>query len=110
MILRMSSEKRSVLPVHPGEVLKEEFLILYELSVNRLAKAVRVPVAHIVSLLKGEQRVTGEIAILLAHVFRTTPVFWLNLQANWDLESAQPSLSEEAIRGAIALSEDIFRA
>ena len=105
----MSSEKRSALPVHPGEILKEEFLIPYRLSARRLAKAVRIPVADIVSLLEGDQRVTGKIAVLLAHVFRTTPMFWLNLQANWDLESAQSSLSGEAIRGATALSEKIRR-
>lgn len=106
----MSIEKRSALPMHPGEILKEEFLVPHGLSAKRLSQAVCIPEAEIVALLEGQRRVSGEIAILLAHVFRTTSIFWLNLQANWDLETAQSSLSEESIRGATALSEEVRRA
>ena len=67
--------------IHPGEILKQEFLIPYNLSANRLAKAIGVPTNRITEIVNGTRSVTGETAVLLGHAFGTTPEFWLNLQS-----------------------------
>ncbi|CAN5299622.1 HigA family addiction module antitoxin [soil metagenome] len=72
-------------PIHPGEILKMEFLDEFELSAYALAKALRVPVNRITAIIRGERTITAGTALRLARFFGTTPEFWLNLQAHYDL-------------------------
>jgi antitoxin HigA-1 len=74
---------------HPGEVLLEEFLKPLELSVNALALALRVPATRIAAIVKCERAVTADTALRLARFFRTSPEFWMNLQAMHDLTRAR---------------------
>ena len=75
-------------PVHPGEVLKETLDDL-GLSMNRLAQEIRVPANRISAIIAGHRSITGETALRLARYFGTTPAYWINLQAHYDLESAR---------------------
>ena len=74
---------------HPGEVLSEEFLIPFGMSVNALAMGLRVPATRIGAIVKGERSVTADTALRLARFFRTSPEFWMNLQATHDLTKAR---------------------
>jgi antitoxin HigA-1 len=76
------------LHTHPGEVLKEEFLVPLGLSANALAAALGVPANRISDLLRERRGVTADTAHRLGRFFDTTPEFWMNLQANYDLSLA----------------------
>ena len=76
-------------PVHPGEVLKEEFMRPLGLSANGLARAVRVPPNRISAIVNGGRGLTADTALRLAKVFGTTPEFWLNLQQQYELDCAR---------------------
>jgi antitoxin HigA-1 len=86
--------------VHPGEVLKEEFLDPHGLSANRLAKAIGVPTNRITDIINGDRGITGETAVLLAHAFGTSPEFWLNIQVRYELDVAKSKVKPEAIQSA----------
>lgn len=72
------------MPIHPGEVLREEFMEPLGLSANRLAQAIGVPTHRITAILNGDRGITGETAILLGRALGTTPEFWLNLQSRYE--------------------------
>lgn len=73
-------------PIHPGEVLLEEFLKPFGISQYRLAKEIRVPPRRINEIIHGARSITADTALRLARYFRTSPAFWLNLQTRYDLE------------------------
>ena len=73
-------------PLHPGEILQEEFLKPMNLSQNRLALDIRVPARRINEIVQGKRSITANTALRLARYFGTTDRFWLNLQARYDLE------------------------
>lgn len=79
------SDKR-MRPVHPGEVLLEEFLAPMGLSQNVLARAVRVPPRRINEIVHGTRRVTADTALRLARFFGTSAEFWLGLQMDYELD------------------------
>ena len=83
-------------PVHPGEVLKEEFMKPLGLSANRLAHAVRVPPNRISAIANGERGVSADTALRLAKAFGTTAEFWLNLQKQYDLDCARDEATDLA--------------
>jgi len=74
---------------HPGEVLREEFLLPLELSARALAKSLGVPANRLTEIMRGERDVSADTAIRLGRYFKTDPRFWLNLQAAYDLSEAQ---------------------
>jgi antitoxin HigA-1 len=76
-------------PVHPGEILREEFMIPLKLNPHKLALALRVPAPGVYEIVKEERAVSMEMALRLARFFSTTPEFWVNLQAHFDLEIAR---------------------
>jgi addiction module HigA family antidote len=76
-------------PIHPGEVLKQDFMLPLGLSANALARHVGVPPNRIAAIVAGRRGVTGDIALRLAAAFGATPQFWLNLQSRWELETAR---------------------
>jgi addiction module HigA family antidote len=74
---------------HPGEIILEEYLKPLSMSVNALAIALRVPATRMGAIVKGERGVTADTAMRLARYFGTTPEFWMNLQAMYDLTKAR---------------------
>lgn len=74
-------------PVHPGEILREDFLPEYGLTASSLARALNIPRDRIEKIIRGQRAVTADTASRLARYFNTTPQFWMNLQANFDLAS-----------------------
>jgi addiction module HigA family antidote len=91
--------KRSKLPpVHPGEVLLEEFVKPMELSQNRLALGIGVPPRRINEIVLGKRRITADTALRLARFFGNSPEFWTGLQAHYDLDVASDELGERLKR------------
>jgi antitoxin HigA-1 len=76
----------TITPIHPGEILMEEFLEPLQVSQNRLAVAIGVPPRRINEIVHGKRRITADTALRLARYFGTTDGFWLNLQTRFDLE------------------------
>jgi addiction module HigA family antidote len=96
--------------VHPGEVLKEEFLDPHGLSANRLARAIGVPTNRITDIINGDRGITGETAVLLGHAFGTSPEFWLNIQLRYELDLARSKVKPEAIQSAARFALELARA
>jgi antitoxin HigA-1 len=84
-------------PIHPGEILREEFLVPLGMSANALALALHVPAPRINDVVRERRGVTPDTALRLARFFDTTAEFWLNLQSAFDLKQA-----EQAVGGKIA--------
>ena len=80
-------------PIHPGEILNEEFLWPMKITQYRLAKAIGVNARRIHSIVHGQRSITAETALLLARYFGNSPAFWMGLQCQYDLETAQDRLS-----------------
>jgi addiction module HigA family antidote len=72
-------------PIHPGEILREEFMVPLNLNANKLALALRVPAPSVYDIVHEERGISPEMALRLGYVFGTTPDFWLNLQSEYDL-------------------------
>jgi addiction module HigA family antidote len=87
----MSKSERLMPPVHPGEVLREDFMKPLGLTVNRLALELHVPATRIGEIVHGRRRITAETALRLARYFNTNAEFWLNLQTFFDLEVTRRS-------------------
>lgn len=85
-------------PVHPGEVLLEEFLKPMNLSQNRLAIDIGVDARRINEIVRGQRSVTADTALRLSRYFGTSPQFWLGLQAEYDLDVALDSLGNRLER------------
>jgi addiction module HigA family antidote len=85
---------KKLAPVHPGEVLSEEFLKPMGLSQHRLAMDIRVPARRINEIVLGKRRITADTALRLAKYFGTSAQFWMGLQADYDLDVAADSLSD----------------
>ena len=79
-------------PIHPGEVLLEEFLEPMGLSQNRIARDIGVPPRRINEIVHGKRRVTADTALRLAKYFKMSPEFWLGLQMDFDLDSEMDRL------------------
>lgn len=72
--------------IHPGEVLKEEFMIPFGISAYRLAKETFIPQTRVSEILKGNRRISADTALRLSRYFSNSPAFWLGLQTDYDLE------------------------
>jgi len=79
-------------PIHPGEILREEFLVPLDMSGNRLALSLRVPATRITAILNGERGLTADTALRLGRFFGTTPDFWMNLQKTFELRTAEEAI------------------
>jgi len=82
-------------PVHPGEVLREEFLVPLEMSANALSIRLRVPAPRVNDLVRERRGVSVDTALRLARFFNNTPEFWLNLQTAYDLKIAKATRASE---------------
>lgn len=81
--------------IHPGEVLKEEFLIPMNISAYRLAKEIVIPQTRISEIIRGRRAITADTAMRLSRFFGTSAEFWLNLQNSYDLEEIKREKAEE---------------
>jgi antitoxin HigA-1 len=84
--------KNNMRPIHPGEILREEFLVPLGMSAHALALELKVPAPRIYAIINEHRAITPDTALRLGHYFGTTPEFWLNLQTAYDLKVAQREL------------------
>ena len=85
-------------PIHPGEILREEFLLEYDLTASGLASALGVSRQTVNELLRERRAVSPEMALRLSRLFDNSPEFWLNFQRNVDLWDAEDSIRDEVRR------------
>jgi len=85
-------------PVHPGEVLREDYLAETGMSVNALAKHLKVPTPRLNDVILERRGISADTALRLARYFDTTPEFWLNLQASFDLKVAAGKVGDTITR------------
>ena len=90
--------KNGMRPIHPGEILREDYLKPLGLSVNALAKALKVPTTRMNEIVRERRGVTADTSLRLARYFETTERFWLNLQTEYDLRRTQISSAERVAR------------
>ena len=95
MLKSRTTTNKKLPNVHPGEILKEEFLLPMNVSAYRLAKEINVPETRISQIVRGKRAVTADTAIRFAKFFGTTAEFWLNLQNLYDLEEEEIQHSSE---------------
>ena len=98
---------RNIKPVHPGEILREEFMRPLGLSMNKLALDLRVPVTRIAEIVHQRRAITTDTALRLGRYFKTTPVFWMNLQVRYDLEVAEDEQAEKIARDVQPLEASV---
>jgi addiction module HigA family antidote len=94
---------RKMKPVHPGEMLREEFMKPLGISMNKLAIDLRVPVTRIGEIVHQRRGITADTALRLARYFKNTPEFWMNLQTWYDLELAKDEREERINRDVIPI-------
>jgi addiction module HigA family antidote len=90
----------SRVPTHPGEILREEFLVPLRQTQVALAEHLGIPLQRVNEIVRGKRGVTPDTAWLLAQAFGTTPQFWLNLQAAYDLAVQRPARRVQRLRRA----------
>jgi addiction module HigA family antidote len=88
-------------PIHPGEILREEFLSPLGMSAHELAMALRVPATRINDIVNEKRGITADTALRLSRYFGTTPKFWTNMQASWELEVAEDQLGNAVRRDVL---------
>lgn len=85
---------KKINPIHPGEILLEEFLLPMHLSQNKIATDIGVSPRRINEIVHGKRRITAETALRLAHYFKMSPQFWLGLQMDYDLDVEEDRLAD----------------
>lgn len=81
-------------PIHPGEILKEEFLKPLDITMYRIAKDIDVPAIRISQIVSGQRAITADTALRFGKYFNNSPEFWLNLQLYYDLEKEKQLLAD----------------
>jgi addiction module HigA family antidote len=97
--------KRKLEPIHPGEILLEEFLKPMGISQYQLAKDINVDPRRINAIIHGERSITADTALRLSRYFGTSERFWVNLQAHYDLEVQKDELGNRLDREVKVLAE-----
>ena len=91
----MTSKQRLLEPIHPGEILLEEFMKPLGVSINRLARDIVVPPGRVSAIVNGKRAITADTAIRLGRYFGTSPEVWMGLQADYELRVAQRTIGPE---------------
>lgn len=91
-------KKKKIAPIHPGEILKDEFLVPMGISEYRIAKDINVPARRINEIVHGKRAVSADTALRLGRYFKMSPEFWINLQTHYDLEREKDRLGDDLIR------------
>jgi addiction module HigA family antidote len=81
--------KKLLPPIHPGEILKEEFMVPLKLSANKLASLLNIPTNRITAIVNGERAITADTAFRLAKCFGTSVEFWMNMQSSYEMQKAK---------------------
>jgi len=102
----MIMKNKRLPPIHPGEILIEEFLKPMGISQYRLAKDISVPPRRINEIVHGKRSITADTALRLGRFFEIAPQFWLNLQTRFDLEVAEDLLADRLDKEVHALSSN----
>jgi antitoxin HigA-1 len=89
---------KKIKPVHPGEILREEFMVPLKLSMNRMAMDLRVPVTRIADIVHERRGITADTALRFARYFQNDAVFWMNLQTRYDLQVAGDEIALKVVR------------
>ncbi len=92
------AKSRRLPPIHPGEILREDFMVPLGISMNKLALDLRVPVTRVAEIVHERRGITPDTALRLGRYFNTSARFWLNAQAAYDLEVAQDELQSAVER------------
>jgi addiction module HigA family antidote len=85
-------------PVHPGEILREEFMTPLAPNMNKMAMALRVLVTRIADIVNERRGITADTALRFARYFKNSPAFWMNLQTRYDLEVAEDEIAAKVAR------------
>lgn len=94
----MSNKTHLLPPIHPGEILQEEFMEPLGLSINGLSRDLHVPVTRVSEIVNKRRGITGDTALRLARYFQNSPQFWLNLQVAYEIEIAVRTSGKEIER------------
>ena len=89
---------RRLKPVHPAEILREEFMVPLGLSMNKMAMDLRVPVTRIADIANERRGISADTALRFARYFKNSPTFWMNLQTRYDLEVAEDEIAAKVER------------
>ncbi len=104
------TRRKKLPPIHPGEILQEEFLVPLGVSQYRLAKDTSVPPRRINEIVRGQRAISVDTALRLARYFGTSERFWVNLQAHYDLEKEKDRLGGRLAREVQKLADTGRRA
>jgi addiction module HigA family antidote len=97
--------KNGMRPVHPGEILREDYLAELDMSANALARALHVPAPRVNDIVRERRGVTADTALRLARYFGSTPEFWLNLQTAYDLRRAEIAAGRKIAREVAVMTD-----
>ena len=91
----MAAKQKLLKPIHPGEIMLEEFMRPMDISINRLASDIAVPPCRISTIVNGKRAITADTALRLGKYFGVSPEVWMGLQADYDLRVAQRAIGAE---------------
>ena len=91
----MTSKRKLLEPIHPGEILIEEFMKPMGISINRLARDIAVPPGRVSAIVNGKRAISADTALRLGRYFGTSPEVWMGLQADYELRIAQRTIGPE---------------
>jgi antitoxin HigA-1 len=94
----MPAKKRCLEPIHPGEILREEFMKPMGISINRLSRDLAVPPGRISAIVNGKRAITADTALRLSKYFGVSPEIWVGLQLDYDLRVATRAIGAEIDR------------
>lgn len=90
--------KRNLPPIHPGEILREDYINEHNLTITEVAEGLGIARANLSAIVNGRAGISPEMAVKLAEAFGNTPQFWLNLQKNYELWYAEQNVNRSKIR------------
>jgi len=91
----MAAKRKLLEPIHPGEILLEDFMKPMDVSINRLARDIAVPPGRVSAIVNGKRAITADTALRLGKYFNVSPEVWMGLQADYDLRLAQRAIGAE---------------
>jgi addiction module HigA family antidote len=94
----MAAKRKLLEPIHPGEILLEDFMKPMDVSINRLARDIAVPPGRISAIVNGKRAISADTALRLGKYFGVSPEVWMGLQADYDLRLAQRDIGDEVER------------
>ena len=95
----MAGKRKLLEPIHPGEILFEDFMKPLDVSINRLARDIAVPPGRVSSIVNGKRAITADTALRLGKYFNVSPGVWMGLQADYNLRVAQRAIGAEVDKG-----------